>query len=567
MKVLSLKLENYRGFRDVEIDFSMKDEHGKDIANNLIVIAGINGLGKSSILHSLRILMSRSIPNIIGIPFQEIDFEDENIREGQSYSAASAIIDYGADKIEISYRKSHSQESVNKQHDLSVLRANLEFFETRSRLILIDDSEVSKAVNIAVYLEHELHIARNEKGISDANEAYQIFNKVLNDNLLTDRISAIRAYIYKDLVSRISRIDVERGKSSNYDLEHLGDEIASLKYYLSPEDGEAGVIEITRRIEVLKIRINELVHEIRKGEFRMTDLLSKESWSLKKRRPINVPLVVYYSASRQIARNLRVQSKSQSRGIRNAYELALLDRPVNSEELESWIRSELYLNRANIIEKIMEPIKMLTGIDRIDLSDNGRSEVVLWKNGVPLSLAQMSDGEQLLIALTFDLARRLVLANPRLTNPTENGQGIVLVDEIELHLHPAWQRKVIACLTQLFPNCQFILTSHSPQIIGEVRKDSVILLSRHEGEVYVGKPIQAFGLDSNRILEELMNVPQRNTVILSDLRQLHHLIDSNDFNAAQMLINEIRNDISGDDPVLIEAESTMDFLEGEHEEH
>ena len=89
------------------------------------------------------------------------------------------------------------------------------------------------------------------------------------------------------------------------------------------------------------------------------------------------------------------------------------------------------------------------------------------KNGIPLSINQLSDGEKGALTLFGDLSRRLALANPRLENPCE-GEGVVLIDEIDLHLHPSWQRQIIPALKRTFPHVQFIITTNSPQVLGEI---------------------------------------------------------------------------------------------------
>lgn len=93
----------------------------------------------------------------------------------------------------------------------------------------------------------------------------------------------------------------------------------------------------------------------------------------------------------------------------------------------------------------------------------------------------LSDGEKCTLAMFGDLARRLALANPSLENPLE-GEGIVLIDEIELHMHPLWQRKVLGVLRDTFPNIQFIITTHSPQILGEADDHyNIFVLSETDG--------------------------------------------------------------------------------------
>ncbi len=113
--------------------------------------------------------------------------------------------------------------------------------------------------------------------------------------------------------------------------------------------------------------------------------------------------------------------------------------------------------------------------------------MIAMKQGRPIRVDQMSDGEKILLALIGDLARRLAIANPARPNPLL-GEGVVLIDEIDLHLHPSWQRTVIPRLLATFPGCQFFITTHSPQVLGEVDPRCVHLLRQDEaGELSVAK--------------------------------------------------------------------------------
>ena len=105
------------------------------------------------------------------------------------------------------------------------------------------------------------------------------------------------------------------------------------------------------------------------------------------------------------------------------------------------------------------------------------------KNGETLDVLQLSQGEKSLMALVGDIARRLAMMNPSLDNPLE-GDGIVLIDEVDLHLHPQWQRKIIQRLTATFPNCQFVLTTHSPLVISDSK--NMLVYSLDNGEFVNG---------------------------------------------------------------------------------
>jgi len=103
-------------------------------------------------------------------------------------------------------------------------------------------------------------------------------------------------------------------------------------------------------------------------------------------------------------------------------------------------------------------------------------------NNETLDIMQLSDGYKTLLSLVIDLASRMALANPDMPNPLE-APAIILIDEIDLHLHPEWQRKVIGDLLRAFPNTQFILTTHSPYIIEAVNNH---LLRWHISEFPAG---------------------------------------------------------------------------------
>lgn len=96
-------------------------------------------------------------------------------------------------------------------------------------------------------------------------------------------------------------------------------------------------------------------------------------------------------------------------------------------------------------------------MDRIDKTDNGEISH-------ELRIEQLSEGYKIVIAMVADLAARMAEANPKMNDPL-NTSGIVLIDEVDLHLHPRWQREILIKLTKVFPNLQFIVSTHSPVIV------------------------------------------------------------------------------------------------------
>lgn len=128
---------------------------------------------------------------------------------------------------------------------------------------------------------------------------------------------------------------------------------------------------------------------------------------------------------------------------------------------------------------------------------------------IPLNIQQLSDGYRTMLALVMDLARRMALAAQKYKNEIKNAldyPAIVLIDEVELHLHPAWQQRVLPSLLEIFPNTQFIVTTHSPQIISSIEPKHLRILSQNR----ISPPSSStYGAESQRVLEEVFGVTAR----------------------------------------------------------
>ena len=124
-----------------------------------------------------------------------------------------------------------------------------------------------------------------------------------------------------------------------------------------------------------------------------------------------------------------------------------------------------------------------------------------------------------------------------------------------MHLHPEWQRRVIPSLVKTFPNCQFIFTTHSPQVLGEVQ-GRVYRLRRTTDEGIVADLRQTYGKDSNRILEEDMDTVERDRDIQEDILQLFRYIDDNNLESARSLKHSLQEKI-GEDPTFVKADVLM----------
>jgi predicted ATP-binding protein involved in virulence len=175
-----------------------------------------------------------------------------------------------------------------------------------------------------------------------------------------------------------------------------------------------------------------------------------------------------------------------------------------------------------------------------------------------LDVAQLSDGERGSLALVLDLTRRLAQANPKLRDPASESEAVVLIDELELHLHPKWQRTILQSLTATFPKCQFIATTHSPQVIGEVEHERIQIIA--DGTVY--SPTHSYGVDSSRVLEEVMGSDPRAKEVQSLLAEVSQVIGRQDFRRARELLGGIVQRLGETDPEVTRIRTLLDFVEG-----
>ena len=130
-------------------------------------------------------------------------------------------------------------------------------------------------------------------------------------------------------------------------------------------------------------------------------------------------------------------------------------------------------------------------------------------NPEQLSINQLSGGYRIMLALAADLARRMAQGNPHLDDPLQS-EAIVLIDEVELHLHPSWQQRILGDLARTFPNTQFIVSTHSPQVLTTVKPECIVELRREQdGIVDDRTSAPTYGAEAGDVLATVMGVDER----------------------------------------------------------
>ena len=159
-------------------------------------------------------------------------------------------------------------------------------------------------------------------------------------------------------------------------------------------------------------------------------------------------------------------------------------------------------------------------------------------------------------ALVCDIARRLAIANPG-GNPLE-GTGVVLIDEIELHLHPQWQAEIIPALRKTFPNLQLVITTHSPIVLSYVDRECVRLIKDFD---LVERVSHARGRDPNAVLTDVFETRHRPDDIKARLTDVATLIDDEHLDQARTALDELRKSLGDDDREVARLSTMLAFLE------
>ncbi|MDR2331849.1 MAG: AAA family ATPase [Burkholderiaceae bacterium] len=269
-----------------------------------------------------------------------------------------------------------------------------------------------------------------------------------------------------------------------------------------------------------------------------------EHAEIEQDEPFNLPLAVYYDVNRaalDIPMRIREHLNNSPHEVyRDALDHGGADfrrffiwfRNREDHENEQRVDNPDYRNPS--LEAVRRAVETFTQFTQLRIR-RSPLRMTVQKNQQEFSVGQLSDGERNMLALVGDLARRLSVLNPGLANSNE-GAGVVLIDEIDLHLHPRWQRDVVAKLEATFPHCQFIISTHSPQVIGELRPESVMLM--RDGQL-LGHAERSLGLSSAEVLDELMGTKGRNEAFQTAIDQTDLLMGEGLYDQARALLDSM----------------------------
>ena len=193
---------------------------------------------------------------------------------------------------------------------------------------------------------------------------------------------------------------------------------------------------------------------------------------------------------------------------------------------------------------------------------SGELEVAIRReNGIVenLPLRILSDGIKSTLSMIADIAYRMAILNPQLLDDIlEETSGVVLIDEIDMHLHPSWQKKIISVLKKIFPKVQFVFTTYSPSVLSNVSNKNVLILDNFE--IY---PLEnmTYGKDIEAILREVMRVQVRPKEVIDKLKLFNDLLDENNLLEAKKILKELEEILGKDDSEVVERRISLELEE------
>ncbi len=243
--------------------------------------------------------------------------------------------------------------------------------------------------------------------------------------------------------------------------------------------------------------------------------------------------------------------------------------------LPFWLDRMLILKEAEKGEEelsiVSEAVQRALGADGcniiqdISIRPNKKQVYFIFSDGREAALEQLSDGYRRLLNIVINIAFRCALLNRELfgAETCNLTRGVVLIDEIDLHLHPELQTKILHALHATFPSLQFIVSSHAPMVMSTLRNDeenAVYRLSYNvEAKTYLANKETTYGMGLSEIAEYVLDVPPRDSEIQNKLNELMGALDDDDISTAQALLTPLYEEFGDRLPELVRAQTLINI--------
>lgn len=277
-----------------------------------------------------------------------------------------------------------------------------------------------------------------------------------------------------------------------------------------------------------------------------------------------LPVLAYYGTSRLWDYHREKQTDIFGTSSRTNGYIDSFDGTANIKLMMNWFKKmtvqkyqnqELGLGVIPELEAVFAAMescyRRITNCDYVKIQYNmGTQELdVIYKNNdgniMRIPMNQLSDGYKSTISLVADIAYRMAVLNPQLLERVcMETDGIVLIDEVDLHLHPEWQQRILEDLTAIFPKVQFIITTHAVPVISSAKSENLRILKNYQIKMVHS---QIFGNDANSIYTQIMDVPERDPEIADLFREFDELLAEKQFDEAERKLDSIDEKRGGHD--------------------
>ncbi len=289
-----------------------------------------------------------------------------------------------------------------------------------------------------------------------------------------------------------------------------------------------------------------------------------------------LPVIAYYGTGRlwMQKKEKKVTNKQVASSRLNGY-IDCLDAASNEKLMLNWFEDMTYIElqhkknvpELEVVKDVMAKCYRSINPDICDLEfifnvKSHELEIVSKKcNGeienLPVRL--LSDGIKSTLSMVADIAYRMAVLNPQLLQDiSSQTSGVILIDEIDMHLHPSWQKKIIHDLCMIFPKVQFVFTTHAPSILANVKKENVLVLDNY----HVYEPSNTtYGRDITAILREIMQVEVRPAEVVEKINSFYYHLDHGELEAAKKNLSELNGILGDNDADVVKAKVSLDLEE------
>lgn len=233
----------------------------------------------------------------------------------------------------------------------------------------------------------------------------------------------------------------------------------------------------------------------------------------------------------------------------------LLNWCVKMEQV-SWQKEQKIAEYEAAKKAVSDFMMLMNGDGEYEIFYDKQLEELMYRAGQTiLPVSNLSAGYQSLIWMVFDIAYRMAVLNPDKKEKICMTEGIVLIDEIDMHLHPKWQWNIIDSLRTIFPNIQFIATTHAPILFAAAKNVWIVDIEEAEYKYSYSH----YGIDINTALQDYQDTSQIPEKVQGKVSQFYDAMDDCDYEKAKKILTELEWLTAPAHPTLIQMRTRYEF--------